>query len=159
MHSAADRKHAKRTRMSFTTDEDDRLRTLVRKYGADNWTMISAKMPRRDRRQCRERWLNYLSPAVSNGPWTPDEEQLLRDKVSELGRRWKTIEAFFEGRTDINIKNHWKQMQKMDAELAREKTRVPPLDPFVMLAASWTQEKDDKKEGIGADNEEQEPLW
>jgi hypothetical protein len=133
---SADEAHRKRKRVSFTPDEDDRLRELVSKYGETNWRRIAAKMPKRDRRQCRERWFNYLTPLVSNGPWMPEEDDLLRVKVGEFGHKWKAMQVFFPGRTDINIKNHWKQLQKVDALSPRPTATQEALDPFDLLMAS-----------------------
>jgi hypothetical protein len=104
-----------RKRVSFTPDEDNRLRGLVAKFGDNDWGRVASRMTRRNRRQCRERWFKYLNPHVRNGPWSRDEEELLRRMVGELGNRWTAIRASFPGRTDINIKNHWKQMKKFDA--------------------------------------------
>jgi hypothetical protein len=126
----------RRKRMSFTPDEDDRIRELVAKYGENNWRRIASKMPKRDRRQCRERWFNYLTPMVSNGPWTPEEDELLRAKVDQFGRKWKAIQPFFPGRTDINIKNHWKQLVKAGAQLSRPSAARPNPDSFDQLMAS-----------------------
>jgi hypothetical protein len=129
--------HRPRTRRAFSPEEDSHLRDLVSRHGNDAWDKIAARMPCRDRRQCRERWLNYLSPAVTNGPWTKDEEDLLRIKVETLGHSWTAMEAFFPGRTDINIKNHWKQMGK--ARPIPEKS-APPADAFEQLSSSWMLE-------------------
>jgi hypothetical protein len=119
-----------RKRVSFGPEEDDRLRELVLKFGENNWRRIASKMPKRDRRQCRERWFNYLTPFVTNGPWTPAEEVLLRAKVADHGRSWKAIQPFFPGRTDINIKNHWKRLQKADLRLSRPGLKTEGGDDF-----------------------------
>ena len=103
-------------RYAFTPEEDDRLRELVEKHGENNWFHIASKMPKRDTRQCRERWFNYLSPKVINGTWTEEEDKFLAEKVSQFGRKWKAIEPFFPGRTDINIKNRWNFLQKKKAK-------------------------------------------
>jgi hypothetical protein len=124
-----------RKRYAFNPEEDCHLRELVSKYGEDAWDKIASRMPRRDRRQCRERWINYLSPAVANGPWSVEEEELLKEKVQTVGRSWKAIQIWFPGRTDINIKNHWKQMEKLGHEIPK-KSRAS-ADIFQQLLASW----------------------
>jgi hypothetical protein len=114
-----------RKRVSFTADEDDRLRKLVARFGESDWGRVANGFAGRDRRQCRDRWFKYLAPTVHNGPWSAAEEDLLRRKVDELGRRWTSIQSAFPGRTDINIRNHWKQMKKMG--LAYRQRAAPPV--------------------------------
>jgi hypothetical protein len=126
----------KRKRMAFSPEEDDHLRQLVAKHGEDCWRRVAAKMPKRDRRQCRERWFNYLTPFVLNGPWTPAEEALLRAKVLENGRKWKAIQPFFPGRTDINIKNHWKRLEKEEARSSHAKPNIGEGTAFDRLLTS-----------------------
>jgi hypothetical protein len=99
------------SRHKFLKAEDDQLRILVTKYGEQNWNLISSHMNRRNARQCRERYKNYLSPNYRNTPWTPDEEALLEAKVKELGPKWSAIARCFEARSDVNVKNHWAAMQ------------------------------------------------
>lgn len=135
MKSATQRKPKKRT--SFTPEEDDRLRELVGKYGFSDWNRIAHKLPKRDTRQCRERWFNYLSPDVQNGPWTLDEEALLAEKVCQHGRTWKLMTAFFQGRTDINLKNHWNYMEKRRLSARNPETEeVDPVDQILTVLAA-----------------------
>jgi hypothetical protein len=100
------------TRNRFTTEEDEQLRHLVKSYGQNEWDLIADQMTGRSRRQCRERWRTYLSPTITTGPWNEAELHLLSEKVTELGPRWKSLECFFPGRTDINIRNCYRQLQK-----------------------------------------------
>lgn len=51
--------------------------------------------------------MNYLSPSLSNGPWTQYEDKLLIDKVKIIGQRWSQIVAFFPTRSEVNIKNRY----------------------------------------------------
>lgn len=51
------------SRGPWTPEEDDALRELVRKYGAEKWTQIATYMKSRSRKQCRERWHNHLDPS------------------------------------------------------------------------------------------------
>lgn len=106
--SSPETEHEKKSiRHMFTMEEDDRLCELVSQYGDKNWRVISRQMPNRTTRQCRERYRNYLSPNVKNGPWTQEEDNLLQQKYLEYGPKWATIAKFFPSRSDVNIKNRW----------------------------------------------------
>ncbi|OHS96096.1 hypothetical protein TRFO_37767 [Tritrichomonas foetus] len=94
-------------RQMFSPQEDETLKQLVSQYGDKDWKLIARKMPNRSTRQCRERYKNYLAPEIKNGPWTREEDELLRSKYQEFGPRWSTIATFFESRSDVNIKNRW----------------------------------------------------
>jgi hypothetical protein len=107
----------------FTPEEDRQLCQLVDKYGTTEWVFIANQMRRRNSRQCRERWQNYLCPTVNNGIWTTEEEQLLTEKVQEHGNAWKLIARYFSARTDINIKSHWKVMQRRPRKNRRNGVR------------------------------------
>ena len=97
----------KSARQMFTPEEDKQLIELVKEFGDRNWRMISKKMENRTTRQCRERYRNYLSPNLTNGPWTAEEDLLLEQKYVELGPKWAAIAQFFKNRSDVNIKNRW----------------------------------------------------
>lgn len=110
-------------RAKFTQEEDEKLSKLVQTFGTSDWISISYQMPGRNSRQCRDRWQNYLSPEVVNGPWTAEEEDLLVKKYNEFGPSWKQIATFFPTRTDINIKSRWhlreRRLKKEDLQMKR----------------------------------------
>ena len=41
----------------------------------------------RSGKQCRERWYNHLSPAVTKAEWSVEEDDAIHRKVLELGTR------------------------------------------------------------------------
>lgn len=94
-------------RRKFTPEEDKRLTKLISLNGSRRWDQIALLMPGRTGRQCRDRFHNYLRPTLKNGPWTQEEDLLLQQKVSEIGRHWNKISRFFNGRSANNIKNRW----------------------------------------------------
>lgn len=99
-------------RSKFTSNEDAMLKSLVEMHGTSDWQYISQLLPGRNARQCRDRWLYYLSPDVINGPWTQEEENLLIEKFEKIGPCWRQIAKYFPTRTDINIKSHWNLMER-----------------------------------------------
>lgn len=93
-------------RCRFTKDEDEKLKQLVSLQSPPNWNDISKKMNNRTPRQCRERYANYLRPNLINGPWTQEENDLLKDLYDKYGPKWSLISQSFKSRSSVNIKNH-----------------------------------------------------
>lgn len=85
---------------------------LVSKYGTDNWELISQWIGTKNVRQCHDRWFYYLSPEINKNPWTEEEDQRLIQLSNQYGRRWVQIAKHFEGRTDTQIKNRMKVLQR-----------------------------------------------
>ena len=109
---------AGRVRSKFTKQEDIMLINLVNELGTRDWDAIASRMPNRNSRQCKERYLNYLSPNLSHDPWTPEEDLLLETKLKEIGSKWVTISKFFKNRTDTMLKNRWLVLSKRSPHLA-----------------------------------------
>jgi hypothetical protein len=114
----------------FTSTEDAHLRDVVERVSTRDWIRVANQMPLRTPRQCRERWTNYLSPTIENSEWTVAEDQLLDQKLAELGTKWKLIAKFFPARSKNNIKYRWFRRQKIKArvEAAQGKTTVGSSD-------------------------------
>lgn len=93
-------------RSRFTKDEDEKLRQLVSFHDPPNWNEISKHMKNRTARQCRERYANYLRPNLINGPWTQEEDDLLKELYEQYGPKWSFISQSFKSRSSVNIKNH-----------------------------------------------------
>ena len=104
--------HKKHPREQFTEKEDELLKELVSKYGADNWKRIASKMENRNSRQCKERWNCYLSPDINKSPWTDEEDRLLIKLYREIGSKWKIISSAFKNRTHISVRNRMKTLLK-----------------------------------------------
>jgi hypothetical protein len=113
------RKH----RSVFTTTEDELLAVAIERLGPKDWDSISQQVPGRSTRQCRDRWLNYLSPDVNRMPWTTDEDALLFDLLQTHGPKWGCLVTFFHNRTQNNIKNRWNTVTR--------KARILGLDPSI----------------------------
>lgn len=96
----------------FTEEEDQALKDLVEEHGTNDWLTIASAMPRRNARQCRDRWMNYLQPDLDTSQWTAAEDARLLDLHSQLGSRWVQITRAFPNRTDTMIKNRFHVLQR-----------------------------------------------
>lgn len=121
---------APRRREKFTPSEDDRLRHLVEENGMAAWESIAAEMPGRNVRQCRERWKHYLSINNTKLPWTDMEDNILFEKMQEVGPKWTKLTQYLPKRTDIQIKARW--MQKFaDGWPFHVRNRPPKMPQYV----------------------------
>ena len=111
-------------KIKFTDEEDAKLLRLVQEFGSKDWIKISQMMETRNPRQCRERWNNYVNPALRTDPWTPEEDMILERKFAEFGPRWNKISKFFVNRSDNNIRNRWMMMARH-----RSKHQKSPISP------------------------------
>ena len=90
----------------FTNEEDEKLKILIQQYG-DDWKKISKEMKDRNIRQCKERYLHYLSPNIKRSEWSSKEDFSLIKLIDEHGKKWKIFEKHFPGRTEIDIRNRF----------------------------------------------------
>lgn len=71
---------------------------LVAEHGAKRWSLIATSIRGRTGKQCRERWLNHLDPAVNKGVWSAEEDRVLVEAQARLGNRWSQIARMLQGR-------------------------------------------------------------
>lgn len=102
----------KTTKCKFTTEDDIKLRNLVKQYGTKSWSLISSKFKNRNTRQCRDRWNNYLNPRNDNSKWTNEEDIQLINLFFMIGKQWSKLSCFFPKRTPVNIRNRCRMILK-----------------------------------------------
>ena len=99
-------------RKKFTREEDERLLQLVEVYGEYDWERIAATLGTRNARQCHDRWKFYINPQLNKSPFTREEDLLLISLVQQYGGMWVQISKKFHQRSDVQMKNRWKYLQK-----------------------------------------------
>jgi hypothetical protein len=110
---------------SWTRTEDETIIKFVAQNGTKSWVKLSALLPGRIGKQCRERWFNALDPAVTRGPWTPLEDRLLVQLHQRFGNRWTKISGLMPARSQNAIKNRW------HSSLARRGDGTPAPTPII----------------------------
>lgn len=100
-------KKEKHTKRKFTPEEDQIIINMTKDQKYPNWGEISKQIPGKSSRQVRERYQHYLSPNVSNEPWSTEEDALLADLFKKYGTNWAQIAVFMPGRTNTSVKNRY----------------------------------------------------
>jgi len=93
----------------WTKEEDAKLRSAVAAVGAKNWKRISQEFldGRRSDVQCLHRWNKVLKPGLVKGPWTQQEDEIIRGCITEGITKWSEIAAKVPGRIGKQCRERW----------------------------------------------------
>jgi hypothetical protein len=91
----------------FTKEEDEKLKALVKTHGEGAWSRIANEMEDRNRKQVRERYVNFLKKERVVAEFTQEEDNIIVQHVIEQGRKWCAIAEILSGKTPIMIKNRY----------------------------------------------------
>ena len=135
-------------RGSWTRQEDETILAFVARYGTKSWARLATLLPGRLGKQCRERWVNHLNPAIDHGPWTPAEDRRLMELHDIFGNRWTKISALMPTRSDNAVKNRWnstlaRQREKQQDQPPGVRRRIvfPPISLFGVEPLALAPEK------------------
>ncbi|XP_032897807.1 myb-related protein B isoform X7 [Amblyraja radiata] len=113
-------------RAKWTSEEDERLKKLIKQFGKNDWRLIASNFSNRTDTQCQHRWLKVLNPDLVKGPWTKEEDQKVIELVQKYGpKRWSLIARLLKGRLGKQCRERWHNH----------------LNPEVKKS-SWTEEED-----------------
>jgi myb proto-oncogene protein len=94
---------------------------LTLKVLGGTWAEIARSVKGRTARQCRERWMNHLSPAVKKGHWTAKEDQTIIEEQKIHGNRWAVIARALPGRMGNDVKIRFKTLERNTARDQKDK--------------------------------------
>lgn len=98
----------------WTLKEDELLKKWVKENGPKYWDKCGEFFGNRTGKQCREHWLNCLSPDLLKTQWNPKEDFKIFYLYNKCNGSWKEISKFFDGRNENAIKNRFfSQLRKI----------------------------------------------
>ncbi|KAJ2246567.1 hypothetical protein GGH97_002435, partial [Coemansia sp. RSA 475] len=128
-------------RAAWTREEDRLLMVGVCAYGpnTESWPRIAVLVPGRTNKSCRKRWFHSLDPSLHKGPWTAEEDDLLRQRVTQFPSQWSRVAEGIPGRTDDQCAKRWRE--SLDPEIDRSKW-TPQEDQLLLkkyheLGTQW----------------------
>lgn len=114
----------------WTGAEDQLLTSLVRKYGAKQWSTIGSYFPTRCGKQARERWVNHLCPDVDKSSWTDEEDKIILETVEKIGTKWSEVVKILAQicntkRSDNSVKNRWNNHMRKKRRMHGNDFKLP----------------------------------
>lgn len=118
----------------WTKQEDDKLLSIIRKYGPKEWVKIASIFESRCGKQCRERWHNHLRPDINKEPLTEWEEEYILKQQKKHGNKWSLIAKGLPGRTDNIVKNFYNSQRNRKGERKPRKKSKSSNTQYMPLA-------------------------
>lgn len=111
----------------WTESEDQALKGLVLYKGSMKWTTIAEKLNEtmhnnlniRQAKHCRERWNNFLNPTLNWAEWSAEEDKIIISNHKLLGNKWTAISKLLSGRTENQVKNRWRCLQRKVKKISK----------------------------------------
>jgi hypothetical protein len=76
------------------------------------WSDVALRVGDRTGKQCRERYLNHLTPKLRVEEWSAQEDVTLCKLYQIMGSKWAVMAKIIKGRTDNNIKNRFHHIRR-----------------------------------------------
>lgn len=92
----------------WSPEENQLLTEAVQRLGEKQWTKVAAEVPGRSSVQCMHRWSKILRPGRVRGPWSAEEDTVLRHWVESMGAsKWSLCASRIPGRNGKQCRERW----------------------------------------------------
>jgi hypothetical protein len=95
-------------RVRWTSDEDEKLKKLVKKYNGRQWKLVAKGIGQRSAAQCRQRWAGLCCPNKTKRACTKDEDAKLHKFVKSHGAsNWSKVAVMLKTRNAKQCRERW----------------------------------------------------
>lgn len=102
----------------WSESEDQLLLEIGKTKRSQKWSQISKIFPQKTSAQCRARY-DRIKKEHKRGPWTPAEDQKVKELYKIYGPKWSTISKHMKLRTGKQIRDRY--INKIDTKLNQSK--------------------------------------
>lgn len=99
----------------WTNIEDEILKAAVSKYGVNQWSRVASLLTKKNAKQAKARWNEWLNPNIDKSAWTREEDEKLLNLAKLLPNQWRSI-APIMGRTATHCVERYQKLLDEDEE-------------------------------------------
>jgi hypothetical protein len=142
----------------WSKEEDRKLVEAYLRYNGMTWNLIASSVGTKTASQCNQHWYRVLNPSISKAPWSKSEDQLLTDLVEKHGTSsWKKVSDAVKGRTDIQCRHRWYQMNKSTNK--NSITGEPRLSSLLIEKSTSQTDKVYETIEVSSEEDDQPPSY
>ena len=98
----------------WTNVEDEILKAAIAKYGLNQWSRVSSLLTRKNAKQCKLRWQEWLDPRIRKHDWSPDEDRQLLNLAKLRPNQWSSISLLLNRTANQCIERYQELLSKVD---------------------------------------------
>ena len=124
----------------WSKQEDELLLNISKNYVNKNWLEISKSIEKKNPAQCSNRYLK-IKPGIKKGNWLSEEDNLIKQNVKNLGKKWSQISKLMVNRTGKQIRDRY--LNYLDSNFKKERfsfeedEKIKEL--YIKYGAKWTR--------------------
>ncbi|EGV60574.1 Pre-mRNA-splicing factor cef1 [Yamadazyma tenuis] len=103
----------------WTNVEDEILKAAVQKYGLNQWNRVGSLLTKKNAKQAKARWNEWISPSINKTEWTREEDEKLLNLVKLLPNQWRSI-APIMNRTATHCVERYQKLLDDDDEQSED---------------------------------------
>jgi hypothetical protein len=118
--------------LQWEASEDLALMAAVEALGTADWTKVAQRVRGRTAQQCMSRWVKALKIGEEKGPWTEEEDGIIRAAVAAASGRpadvcWAEVAQKLPGRLGKQCRERWQN--RLDPNISKT--------PFAPEVSVW----------------------
>jgi len=108
--------------LQWEASEDLALMAAVEALGTADWTKVAQRVRGRTAQQCMSRWVKALKIGEEKGPWTEEEDGIIRAAVAAASGRpadvcWAEVAQKLPGRLGKQCRERWQN--RLDPNISK----------------------------------------
>ena len=124
----------------WTNADDSKLILLASNYNEKHWKQVAYNFENKNPLQCLSRY-KRIKPGIKKGQWCYEEDTLILDLVSKLGKSWSKIAKILKTRNGKQVRDRY--INVLDPNILKQKFSEEEdkylIELYFKLGPKWAE--------------------